>query len=421
MSSEGEGIIDKRSELEKIISLTGYGLFSYKLILVSGLVASSDAIEIFGVSNVVPAATCDLDLNDSMKGWINASIFIGMSLGSLVFSNLADVYGRKYMLITSLICNVLFNLAAALSTNFYPFCAFRILSGFGVGGNIPVIGAYLTEFQPLENRGKVYTAVSAFWSVGSSISGALAWIILPINFEWSFGANYVLKTWNLYLSLCSIPSLIAVCTIFHMPESPKYLLEVGKKYFLSQKTDTINELKYSKLDELKVVMKDIYKENNPSANYEDFEVNAYGMIMWFPELFKRFEMNNDSICRDQMSADQDNSCINFLLSSICVFLFWYSTSSLQMYIMSYLFGALSAAQWSVINVVIAESFPTKLRSSAFGLCLGISRLVAVLSNLVFGYLLNVYCILPFALISFFYFVGFILAFFFKETNKVEIN
>lgn len=78
-SSEDEG--DKRKQrdrkLEELLYSAGFGVFHVILILVTGLATAADAVEIFGVSFVIPIADRDLDLSTAHKGYLDASIFLG--------------------------------------------------------------------------------------------------------------------------------------------------------------------------------------------------------------------------------------------------------------------------------------------------------------------------------------------------------
>ena len=69
----------KERALESYLKFSGLGLFHVVLVLVSGLATAADAVEIFGVSFVVPVAEDDLGLSTSDKGWLQASIFVGMN------------------------------------------------------------------------------------------------------------------------------------------------------------------------------------------------------------------------------------------------------------------------------------------------------------------------------------------------------
>jgi len=83
------------------------------------------------------------------------------------------------------------------------------------------------------------------------ISG-VAWIIIPQTFKIENG-YFLFKSWNLFIIICSFPSIILAFLLMKMPESPKFLLAQGKH------------------DETLDCMKFIYKWNNKS--YDKFPVS----------------------------------------------------------------------------------------------------------------------------------------------------
>ena len=64
-------------QLESYLHSSGFGFFHVVILLVVGLATAADAVEIFGVSFVLPIAEHDLDLSTADKGWLDASIFMG--------------------------------------------------------------------------------------------------------------------------------------------------------------------------------------------------------------------------------------------------------------------------------------------------------------------------------------------------------
>ncbi|MCV4726305.1 MFS transporter, partial [Escherichia coli] len=54
----------------------------------------------------------------------------------------------------------------------------------------------------------------------------IAWVIIPLHID--FESEYFLfRSWNLFVALCSIPSLFIGLWLYSFPESPKYLIEGG--------------------------------------------------------------------------------------------------------------------------------------------------------------------------------------------------
>lgn len=55
----------------------------------------------------------------------------------------------------------------------------------------------------------------------------IAWIIIPQTFKIE-NKYFLFKSWNLFVIVCSLPSIILSCLLMRLPESPKFLLNQGK-------------------------------------------------------------------------------------------------------------------------------------------------------------------------------------------------
>lgn len=82
--------------------------------------------------------------------------------------------------------------------------------------------------------------------INKFISG-VAWIIIPQTFKIE-NEYFLFRSWNLFVIICSFPSIIFACLLMQLPESPKFLLAQGKH------RETIDCLKF------------VYRWNNKSCN-----------------------------------------------------------------------------------------------------------------------------------------------------------
>lgn len=94
---------------------------------------------------------------------------------------------------------------------------------------------YLGEFQPTKYREKVLCWMEMFWTVGIILLPIIAWLIIPLTFhlqfEWvvgSLGITWVFSSWQLFVAVCALPSLVLGLSLFMFPESPKFLVECGE-------------------------------------------------------------------------------------------------------------------------------------------------------------------------------------------------
>ncbi|KAI4568528.1 hypothetical protein MJT46_019642 [Ovis ammon polii x Ovis aries] len=216
-------------QYELIIQECGHGRFQWALFFVLGMALMADGVEVFVVGFVLPSAETDLCIPNSGSGWLGDIVYLGMMVGAFFWGGLADKVGRKQSL---LICMSINGFFAFLSSfvqgyGFFLFC--RLLSGFGIGGAIPTVFSYFAEVLAREKRGEHLSWLCMFWMIGGIYASAMAWAIIP-HYGWSFsmGSAYQFHSWRVFVIVCALPCASSVVALTFMPESPRFLLEVGK-------------------------------------------------------------------------------------------------------------------------------------------------------------------------------------------------
>lgn len=114
-----------------------------------------------------------------------------------------------------------------------------------MGGSIPVIWSYYCEFLPAQHRGRMLSVIATFWMIGTLIfSGSLSvswverveqdgntglgWVILPTGWYAEGLAGFGrFRIWRLFIAVSTLLCLSASAAVALLPESPKFLLEVG--------------------------------------------------------------------------------------------------------------------------------------------------------------------------------------------------
>uniref|UniRef100_UPI003AAEB921 synaptic vesicle glycoprotein 2C n=1 Tax=Centroberyx gerrardi TaxID=166262 RepID=UPI003AAEB921 len=230
ITHDADGSAQRRLTYEEAVEEAGFGLFHGLLLVACGWANASDAVEILCVSFLLPTARCDLLLSSSDMGLLTASIFLGMMVGGYLWGYLADRRGRQRVLIVSLTINGLFGALASLAPWFWLFLLLRFISGVGVGGSIPVIFSYFSEFLPRLRRGAMISALATFWMAGNILAAGLAWLVIPRTWAHFSLGRHDFQSWRVFVVLCSVPSLTSAL-IFRllMPESPKFLMEVDRE------------------------------------------------------------------------------------------------------------------------------------------------------------------------------------------------
>ncbi|XP_063781806.1 synaptic vesicle glycoprotein 2B [Pseudophryne corroboree] len=216
-------------QYENIIQECGHGRFQWTLFFVLGLALMADGVEVFVVGFVLPSAEKDMCLSRSNKGMLGLIVYLGMMCGAFVWGGLADRLGRKKCLLISLTINATFSSLSSFvqGYGFFLFC--RLISGFGIGGSLPIVFAYFSEFLAREKRGEHLSWLCMFWMMGAIYASAMAWSIIP-HYGWGFsmGTHYHFHSWRVFVVICVLPCIASIIALKFMPESPRFLLETGK-------------------------------------------------------------------------------------------------------------------------------------------------------------------------------------------------
>jgi MFS transporter, putative metabolite:H+ symporter len=201
---------------EEALAKVGYGTFQRKLLLICGLGWAADAMEVLLVSFAMPSMKAEWSLSNAQTGLLATAIFIGMLAGALFWGRLADKVGRKVCFMLTIAFYSLFGALSALSPSFEWFLVLRILTGFGVGGALPVDYGMYSEYLPPENRGRRLVFLEAFWALGSILAAGIAWAVVP-----SFG-------WRWMFAFSALPGFILIAARSGVPESPRFLFTRGR-------------------------------------------------------------------------------------------------------------------------------------------------------------------------------------------------
>uniref|UniRef100_A0A8C1W4B2 Major facilitator superfamily (MFS) profile domain-containing protein n=1 Tax=Cyprinus carpio TaxID=7962 RepID=A0A8C1W4B2_CYPCA len=263
-------------QYELIIQECGHGRFQWQLFLVLGLALMSDGVEVFVVGFVLPSAETDMCVPNSGAGWLGSVVYLGMMVGAFFWGGLSDKVGRRQCLLVCMSVNGFFAFLSSFVQGYSTFLFCRMLSGFGIGGAVPIVFTYFAEFLAREKRGEHLSWLCMFWMVGGIYASAMAWAIIP-HYGWSFsmGSAYQFHSWRVFVVVCALPCVSAVVALTFMPESPRFYLEMGKH------------------DEAWMVLKQIH-DTNMRARGEPEKVFTVNRIKIPKQLDELVEMQSES-------------------------------------------------------------------------------------------------------------------------------
>ncbi|KAI2662921.1 Synaptic vesicle glycoprotein 2B [Labeo rohita] len=216
-------------QYESIMEDCGHGRFQWTLFTVLGLALMADGVECFVVSFALPSAEKDMCLSNADKGMLGLIVYVGMMIGAVLWGGLADKLGRRQCLLYALAINCIFSFLSCFAQGYGFFIFFRLCSGIGIGGSIPVVYTYFAEFLQMDKRGEHLSWLCLFWMLGGLYASFTAWGIIP-HYGWGFsmGTEFQFHSWRVFVLVCFLPSVAALAGLVFMPESPRFLLETAR-------------------------------------------------------------------------------------------------------------------------------------------------------------------------------------------------
>lgn len=146
-----------------------------------------------------------LDTSASNAAWVVTATLLAGAVAMPVSGRLADIYGRKPILVVSAITLLVGSLVCALFSSIGPVIIGRILQGLAMG-YIPVAISFVREITPPTMRNSAVAGISATLGVGGALGLPIAaWIAQDFDWHMLFWLSAVLAAIMTVLSMVVLP------------------------------------------------------------------------------------------------------------------------------------------------------------------------------------------------------------------------
>ncbi len=409
-----------------------------------------DAFDSIAIAVVLPPLIGLWHLNPQHIGPLIGIGFLGQLVGAIAFGWIAEHWGRRSSMLGTLLIFSLGALGCAAATSYTILFWLRFVQGIGLGGEIPLMAAYVNEFARAKGRGRFSISIQVLFSIGLLAVALVGVYVVP---HWG---------WQWMFVIGAIPALVAIPMRALLPESPRWLASQGRydeadralrgiEKIAAREGKTVPALPADLPAVVEVrpriadLFKGIYLRRTISVwlLWVGAYFVSYGITAWMPSLFRTaYHLNV------QQSLDYGliNSAVGLCGSFLALYLieaigrramFIFSLGGCCICLLSFAFlprlsavGTLELASCGFfflsstllsLATYTAEIYPTHLRALGGGIASAWQRGASVVGTTVVGWVLPYYGInAVFVMFGLFALMGAIVAVFFAVETRAQV-
>ncbi|MFJ9208001.1 sugar porter family MFS transporter [Streptomyces sp. NPDC102264] len=180
------------------------------------------------INGAVEAIRSRYDIGSAALAQVIAIALIGCAIGAATAGRIADRIGRIRCMQISAGLFTISAVGSALPFDIYDLAAWRIIGGFAIGMASVIGPAYIAEVSPAAYRGRLGSFQQAAIVIGIAVSQLVNFGILQLADGDQRGKLLGLEAWQWMLGVMVVPALLYGLLSLAIPESPRYLISVGK-------------------------------------------------------------------------------------------------------------------------------------------------------------------------------------------------
>jgi MFS transporter, AAHS family, 4-hydroxybenzoate transporter len=205
-------------DVAEIIGKQPFGPFHVRIIVLCLMIQFLDGFDTQALGYAAPALRDAWGLEPRDLGPVFSWGAVGTGIGSICMGLLADIFGRKRIMIAAVTVFGLLSLCTVLVTSIGQLMILRPLTGFGLGAALPLTFVTANEFAPARIRARMVAAMACGFAIGAASGGLLQAEMVPY-FGWQ----------GIFFIGGAVPLVLAIALALYLPESVRYLASRGGK------------------------------------------------------------------------------------------------------------------------------------------------------------------------------------------------
>ena len=390
-------------------------LQQYGVVAICVLINMIDGYDILALAQAGATLKREWGMSDAVLGTLLSMNLVGMALGALGVSPVADQWGRRPAMLICLAFMSVGMAVSALSHGFWTMAAGRLITGIGIGGMTSTAGTMALEYANVRWREFSTSAVASAYPVGTIIGAGVAVAVLD-SYGWRgiFWVGAALSATLLPVAWLWLPESLD----FLLTRQPKGALETTNKVLRRMDVPEITALPPRPADssDKTTALSEIWQPvHRNELLFKLFIAHALNMFAWYfiinwgPPLVAEATGSDETGARYSAWVSYGGIVGGLLGGYLCgrvgvKRMMWITMVSLAVLIA--LFGQFTGNQqalWVIAPLMgaalfgsavanwltIAYAFPPHLRATGLGFATTAGRVGSIFGPIVGGNLLDV--------------------------------
>jgi AAHS family 4-hydroxybenzoate transporter-like MFS transporter len=369
-----------------------------------------DGFDVQALGYTAPAIVADWAVPASALGPVFAAGNLGVLIGSLLFSMVADRVGRRPVLIGATFFFAIITILTARAASVSELLIYRFIAGVGLGSIMPQATSLIGEYSPKAKRVTLIMGITVGFTAGAAFGGFVAAALIPL-----FGWRSVFYFGGI------VPFFVAVAMLVWLPESLQFMALRDKRESLVQWLKRIDPsapitartefILTEEKDRGGVPIEHLFRERRAATtlllwvvNFMNL-LNLYSLASWLPTVVTGAGYPQQTAVLVGAILQVGGTIGTFGLAwliarwgfipmltatfaTACASIFLIGQPGLSL---AMLFLVVFVAGWCVVggqpglNALAATYYPTYIRSTGVGAGLGVGRMGAIVGPLIGGY------------------------------------
>jgi MFS family permease len=368
--------------------------------------------------------------NDATAGLLGTVTLVTSAIGGIAFGLIADRVGRARALVFTILIFSFCSLGAATSQTVVQLMFWRVVLGFGMGGEWASGAVLVSETWPPEHRTKAVSIMQSGWALGYIAAALIAALVLDVL---SLGP----EAWRWLFAVGVLPALFTLWIRRRVPEPEAWV----QRQRLGERRPNPFTVLFGRTYRKRTILATLLSASVQFANW--------GLFFWLPGFLARpLEQGGAgmSIVRSaawiiplQLGAYAGYNSFGFIADRFGrrrTFILYLVTAAILVPVygqmarspgvlmaLGPLLGFVGYGYFSMFGSFLAELFPTSVRATGQGLTYNLGRGLGALAPYTIGYVAtmpNVGIGSALALTSAFFLGGAALILLFADTSREKL-